>query len=28
MDRKPNYWGPKPAVDKIFFEIYQTPRRW
>ena len=23
MDRNPNYWGPKPAVDKIFFEIYQ-----
>ncbi len=23
MDRNPNYWGPKPAIDKIFFEVYQ-----
>ena len=23
MDRNPDYWGPKPAVDKIFFEVYQ-----
>ena len=23
MDRNPGYWGPKPAVAKIFFEIYQ-----
>ena len=23
MDRNPGYWGPKPAVDKIFFEMYQ-----
>ncbi len=23
MDRNPGYWGPKPTVSKIFFEIYQ-----
>ncbi len=23
MDRNPNYWGPKPTIDKIFFETYQ-----
>ena len=23
MDRNPDYWGPKPTVDKIYFEVYQ-----
>jgi ABC-type transport system substrate-binding protein len=23
MVRNPYYWGPKPAIDKIYFEIYQ-----
>ncbi len=25
MDRNPGYWGPKPNIDKIFFEVYQNP---
>jgi peptide/nickel transport system substrate-binding protein len=25
MDKNPTYWGPKPAIDKIFFEVYQDP---
>ena len=24
MVRNPNYWGPKPAVDTIYFEMYQN----
>ena len=23
MVRNPGYWGPKPAIDKIYFEVYQ-----
>jgi len=25
MDRNPNYWGPKPTIQKIFLETYQDP---
>jgi len=25
MKRNPYYWGPKPTVDEIFFEMYQDP---
>ena len=25
MVRNPYYWGPKPTVDKIYFEMYQNP---
>jgi len=24
MDRNPDYWGPKPTIDKIYFEVYQN----
>ena len=25
MKRNPYYWGKKPTVDKIYFEMYQNP---
>ena len=28
MVRNPYYWGKKPTVDQIYFEMYRTPTRW